>query len=238
MTQLWTGDRFVGVTVIEAEPCVVVQIKNVKNDGYEAIQLGTGTKKEKNINKPQIGHYKKVAILNKERSTNIKTIREFRVDELKADNTLNIGDIVRVDTFDVGDKVKLVSTSKGKGFQGVVKRYGFKGAKTTHGTKDQVRMPGSVGATGPARIFKGMRMGGRMGGDRVSIANLEVIKVDLKKSLLYIKGGVAGARNALVMIKGDGELKVFSEENSSANEGVQEVTQTVKISDSNEIKNT
>ena len=195
MTQIWQGENVVAVTKITAGPCVVTQVKNEKKDGYEAIQLGYGDRKAKNIAKPQKGHFKKLG--------NFSATREFR------DNTeLNLGDQVTVDTFAVGDTVDVIGTTKGKGFQGVVKRWGFKGSKKTHGNKDQLRMPGSIGATGPAHVFKGTKMGGRMGGDRQTMKNLEVVKVNEEENSIYIRGGVPGSRNSLVMIVGEGELKI------------------------------
>lgn len=211
MTQVWENDIRICVTIVKADPCRVVQLKNVKTDGYEAVQVGHGVKREKNIKKPQKGHLKKVGILSADDKTSLRNLREFRVDGEDIASSVNVGDSITVDTFDVGDEIDVVGVSKGKGFAGVVKRYGFKGAITTHGTKDQVRMPGSIGATGPARVFKGTRMGGRMGDERVTIKNLKIIRVDNENNHLYIKGAVPGARNGLLMIKGAGELKVVSD---------------------------
>ena len=199
---LQENGELVGVTVITAGPCVVTQVKSQAKDGYNAVQLGFGVRKEKNIKKPQKGHFKKLG--------NFEKVREFRVLEEEA-NKLKTGNIVNLDSFIKGDKIQVTSTSKGKGFQGVVKRHGFKGSKKTHGNKDQLRMPGSIGATGPAHVFKGTRMGGRMGGDRVTIKNLKVIDIDLENNILFINGPVSGARNSLVLISGDGELVVKSE---------------------------
>ena len=196
MTQVWKDDKVVAVTKIAAGPCSVTQVKNNESDGYSAIQLGFGEKKEKNINKPQKGHLKNLS--------NFRYLREFRVEN--AD--LKRGDQIDVDTFISGDKAQVTSISKGKGFQGVVKRHGFKGTKKTHGNKDQLRMPGSIGATGPAHVFKGTRMGGRMGGDQVTIKNQEIIEVDIENNLILIKGAVPGARNSLVLLAAEGELKL------------------------------
>ena len=134
-------------------------------------------------------------------------MREFRTEE----NELKRGDKIDINTFVSGDIVRVTSISKGKGFQGVVKRHGFSGSKTTHGNKDQTRMPGSIGATGPAHVFKGTKMGGRMGGDQVTVTNLEIIEVDKDNNILSIKGAIPGGRNSLVLIKGEGELKVESQ---------------------------
>jgi large subunit ribosomal protein L3 len=194
MTQVWHGDQAISVTKVQAGPCVVVCSKNIKNDSYEAVQLGFGERKEKNIKKPQKGHLKGLG--------NIRFLREFRV----AAGDLKRGDKIDVSTFTVGDEIDVIATSKGKGFQGGVKRHGFSGSKKTHGNKDQLRMPGSVGATGPAHIFKGTRMAGRMGGDRVTIKNSEIVEIDLENNILMIKGGIPGAKNGLVIIQGEGEL--------------------------------
>ena len=217
MTQIWEEDETIPVTLVEVGPCVITQIKNKEKDGYESVQIGYGEKKEKNMKKPQLGHLKKIKILNPERKIGIMHTREFRTDGEAASDKVNVGDVVNVDTFEVGDIIDVIGTSKGKGFQGVVKRYGFKGAKKTHGTKDQVRMPGSIGATGPARVFKGVRMGGRMGDERVTAKNLKVIKIDIDKNHLYVRGAVPGARNGVVMLRGKGELKV-AENNTKSKE--------------------
>jgi len=200
MTQVWQGEEVVAVTKVAAGPCTVTQKKTLDKDGYESVQLGFGEKKEKNINKPQKGHLKSLG--------NLRHLREFRVSE----NEVERGDKISVDTFEAGDIVNVTSNAKGRGFQGVVKRHGFSGSKKTHGNKDQHRMPGSVGATGPAHVFKGTRMGGRMGGNQVTTANLEIVKVDVENNVLYIKGSVSGARNGLVLIEGKGDLKFTKEE--------------------------
>ncbi len=200
MTQVWKDDKVLAVTKIVAGPCSVTQVKNNESDGYSAIQLGFGEKKEKNINKPQKGHLKNLS--------NFRYLREFRV-EGSAD--LKRGDKIDLESFVSGDSAQVTSISKGKGFQGVVKRHGFKGTKKTHGNKDQLRMPGSIGATGPAHVFKGTRMGGRMGGDQVTIKNQEIIEVDIENNLILIKGAVPGARNSLVLISAEGDLKLIEE---------------------------
>ncbi len=214
MTQLWKGDDMVAVTKIQAGPCVVTQVKDGDKDGYMAVQLGYGEKKEKNIAKPQKGHLAKLKTKNSKFKTNLRYLREFRI---KEDIKLDMGDVIDVSTFEEGDKVKVTGTSKGKGFQGVVKRHGFHGQDASHGNKDQLRMPGSIGATGPARVFKGMRMPGRMGGDKVSVKNLEIVEVDKENNILYVKGAVPGARNGLVLISGDGELKTVNNEQLTMN---------------------
>lgn len=206
MTQIWSGDMVIPVTPVLAGPCVITQVKNKAKDGYEALQLAFGERKEKNINKPQLGHFKKTGVKPAH-------VREFRLDKA-AD--FKIGDVVSVEAFVVGDKVAATGTSKGRGFQGVVKRHHFHGFRKTHGNKDQERMPGSIGAKGPAHVFKGTRMGGRMGGDRVTTTNLEIVAIDAEKNILFVKGAVPGAINGLITIKGDGELKVNLKSAASA----------------------
>lgn len=204
MTQIWQGEKLVGVTKVQAGPCPVVQLKNEKSDGYMAVQLGFGERKEKNINKPQLGHLKKAGMASKDGKKNLRYYREFR-NEVK---NLKVGDIVDVNTFAVGDIIKVTGTSKGKGFQGNVKRHGFHGHNKTHGTKDQVRTSGAIGAGGPQHVFKNKKMPGRMGGDRVTTSNMKIAQVDNDNNILYVSGAVPGARNGLVMIYGDGELKI------------------------------
>ena len=184
------------VTIVNAGPCTVTQVKGDK-EGYSAVQVGFGFRKK--INKPLKGHLKKLE--------NFRYLREFRLD--KTDN-FEVGKVFDVSTFEIGDILAVSAVSKGKGFQGVVKRHGFKGSPATHGHKDQHRMPGSIGATGPARVFKGTRMGGRMGTDMTTVKNLEIIDIDKENNLLYIKGAVPGARNSLVSIITDGDI-VFVE---------------------------
>ncbi len=197
MTQVWDGDKVVGVTKIQAGPCVAVQIKNEEKDGYKAIQVGFGVKKEKNIKKPQRGHTKGLG--------SFRYLREFRI----IDEKIEKGNQIDIATFEKGDIVRVTGVSKGKGFQGVVKRWGFAGQIKTHGNKDQLRMPGSIGATGPAHVFKGTRMGGRMGGKQITTTNLEIIEVDVENGIILVKGSVPGARNSMVMLKGPGELRVI-----------------------------
>ena len=181
--------NIVPVTVIQAGPCTVTQVKKDDTDGYRSVQLGF--LEVKKLNKPQGGHLTKVEKL-------FKYLREFPVKDLEEGT--EVGSVIKADTFEIGKKIKVTAISKGKGFQGVVKRHGFAGSLATHGHKDQVRMPGSIGATGNARVFKGTRMGGRMGNTQITISNLEVVDVDVEKNLLYIKGSVPGSRNSLVKI--------------------------------------
>lgn len=208
MTQIWKDDKVVQVTRVQVGPCHVVQIKNEDKDGYKAAQVSYGETKEKKISKPQIGHLKKAGLKAS------KVIREFRL----TNEDLVVGDRLTTDIFQEGDIIKVSAKSKGKGFQGVVKRHGFAGQSKTHGTKDQVRMPGSSGATGPAHVFKGMRMPGRMGYDRVSITNLEIAKVDKENNILFIKGGIPGTKNTIVEISAKGDLKIIRSEEKNTEE--------------------
>lgn len=196
MTQIWENDRVIPVTPISAGPCPVVQLKTMEKDGYMAVQLAFGTKKEKNINKPQLGHFKKIGI-------KARFLKEFRVKEAPVANP---GDLAKAEVFSVGDIVDVTGTSKGKGFQGVVKRHHFAGGRKSHGNKDQLRMPGSIGPKGPAHVFKGTRMAGRMGNARVTVTNLKIVKIDEENNIIYLQGAVPGAINGLLMIKGKGEM--------------------------------
>lgn len=198
MTQKFLADgTVVPVTVVEAGPCTITQVKTIEKEGYQAAQIGFCVKRQ--INKPMAGHLNALG--------NFRYLREFLLDKIDQQAR---GKMFDVSSFQVGDKVKIVAVSKGKGFQGVVKRHHFRGHNTTHGTKDQVRMPGSIGAQGPQHVFKGTRMAGRMGNDQVTVANLEIIEIDLDKNLLYIKGAIPGAFNNLVEIEAKGDL-VFVE---------------------------
>ncbi len=200
MTQIFneqTGD-VIPVTVVKAGPCPIIRLKTADSqDGYNAVVVGLAGKKK--MGKRDLGQAKGLG--------NLQYIKEFRTTEL-AD--LKPGQLIKVDTFQVGDRVKVVGISKGKGFQGVVKRHGFHGQHATHGTKDQERAPGSIGATEPARVFPGMKMPGHMGAQRVTVKNLEIVKIDSEKNELYIKGAVPGAKHGLLMISSPGELKVDS----------------------------
>lgn len=202
MTQRYRDDgSAVTVTTVVAEPCVVAQIKTAERDGYTAVQVGSG--RVKWVAKPQHGHLKPVGP--------VATLREFRVTPEEA-KLLAVGDRITVATFAPGDVVKVTGTSKGRGFQGVVKRHGFKGSPKTHGHKDQLRMPGSSGAGGVQRVFRGKRMPGRMGAERVTVSNLEVIAVDPHANALHVQGAVPGSRNGLLLVYGEGELKTVKPE--------------------------
>ncbi|CAM4265133.1 50S ribosomal protein L3 [Zobellia roscoffensis] len=180
-------------TVIEAGPCVVTQVRTEEVDGYNALQLGFDDKADKRANKAEAGHFKKAGTSPK------KKVVEFQ----GFDEDYKLGDTVGVDVFVEGEFVDVIGTSKGKGFQGVVKRHGFGGVgQATHGQHNRLRAPGSIGAASyPARVFKGMKMAGRMGGDRVTVQNLRVLKVVPEKNLLVVKGAVPGHKNAYVTIE-------------------------------------
>lgn len=196
MTQRFKeGGRVIPVTVVEAGPCVVTQIKSSEKDGYTAIQIGYDKKKK--ISKSLKGHLQGL--------DNYRYLREFRVGE---SIPLKRGDKIGVNNFKQGDIITVVGTSKGKGFQGVVKRHGFKGGPGSHGDKDQHRAPGSIGATDAARVFKGMRMAGHMGDARVTVTNLEIVEIDPEKNLFFIKGAAPGARGSLLLISAPGEMKL------------------------------
>jgi large subunit ribosomal protein L3 len=198
MTQLWSDDKVIPCTAVQVGPCFVTQVKDDKTDSYKAIQVSYGERKAKNISKSVKGHLNKAISRD-----NVAFLREFRVDDT---NNVELGKFIDASSFTVGDIVDVVGTSKGKGFQGVVKRHGFSGSKKTHGNKDQLRASGSIGATGPAHVFKGTKMGGRMGGDRVTTKNLEIVDIDLENNILFIKGAIPGSINSLIMVKGNGEL--------------------------------
>jgi large subunit ribosomal protein L3 len=182
----------VPVTVIEAGPCYVTQIKTKDKDGYESVQLGFGERREKTVNKPMRGKFKQ---LNIPALRFVKEIKDFPVNELKA------GEQIKVNIFNEGDTVKVTGTSKGKGFQGVMKRHGFGGGQRTHGQSDRQRAPGSIGASSyPSRVFKGQRMAGRTGNDRVTVRNLKVIKIFADSNLILVKGAVPGTKSGFVEI--------------------------------------
>ncbi|OGL59141.1 50S ribosomal protein L3 [Candidatus Uhrbacteria bacterium RIFCSPLOWO2_12_FULL_46_10] len=192
MTQNHRSDgRVVPVTVVKAEPCIVTQIRTIDRDGYVALQVGTGARKR--TSKPIAGHLKALGTFSR--------LREFRPAMTDKIPDLKVGDKLDIGQFAAGDKVNVTGYSKGRGFQGVVKRHGFHGSPKTHGHKDQLRMPGSIGATAPQRVFKGMRMAGHMGNARTSVKHLEVVDVNVEKSELALKGAVPGARRSLVLIQ-------------------------------------
>ena len=180
------------VTVVEAGPCVVVQKKTSENDGYDAVQLGFGDLREKLANKPVKGHFAKADVAVK------RTLKEFRLDNTAEKN---VGDILKADTFEVGDIVDVCGTSKGKGFQGTIKRNNNSRLKETHGTGPVHRHAGSMGAcSSPSRIYKGKALPGHMGAERVTVQNLEIVKIDVENNLIAIKGAVPGPKNGIVTI--------------------------------------
>ena len=193
MTQIFDEKgKVIPVTVIEAGPCLVAQVKSVETDGYNAIQLGFGDVKESKLNKPEKGHFAKAKLALK------KHLREFRLDSVDG---VNVGDEIKVDTFQAGDKIDVQGTSKGKGFQGVIKRHGQSRGPMGHGSMYH-RRPGSMGLTStPGRVFKGKKLPGHMGRVTVTIQNLDVVKVDLDKNAILVKGSVPGAKGAILKLK-------------------------------------
>ncbi|MDQ1857345.1 large subunit ribosomal protein L3 [Chryseobacterium bernardetii] len=194
MTSLFNEEgKNIPCTVIQAGPCSVLQVRTLENDGYTAVQLGFDDKSEKNVGKALAGHFKKAGSAPKAK------LVEFH----NGFAEVKVGEEVKVDLFAEGEYVDVTGTSKGKGFQGVVKRHGFGGVmQATHGQHNRLRAPGSIGAgSDPSRVFKGMRMAGRMGGKQVTVQNLQVLKVDQEQNLLVVKGAVPGAKNSYVIIR-------------------------------------
>ena len=193
MTQLFDPNgKVIPVTVVEAGPCVVVQKKTTENDGYEAVQLGFGDVKATRLTKPMQGHFTKANVAAK------KTLKEFR---LAGSADLNVGDVIKADTFEVGDSVDVSGTSKGKGFAGAIKRHNQHRLKETHGTGPVHRQAGSMGAcSSPSRIYKGKGMPGHMGAEKVTVQNLEIVKVDSENNLIAVKGAIPGAKGGIVVI--------------------------------------
>jgi len=206
MTQIFTEEgTFVPVTKIVAGPCFVSQKKDLVNDGYRAIQLAWDETAIKRVNKPLLGFFKKA--FGKEIA--FKHLSEFRMTEVDPIfDQLNVGQKLDVSIFEKGDKVDVEGTSKGKGFQGVVRRHHFHGHPKTHGHKDQLRMPGSIGATGPQNVSKGMRMGGHMGDEQITIQKLEIMEIDLVNNIIYVKGSIPGAMNSVVYLTAEGNFEV------------------------------
>ena len=196
MTSIYDANgKNIPCTVIEAGPCVVTQVRLTEKDGYEAIQLAFDEKKEKHTTKAELGHFKKAGITPK------KVVAEFT--RFEADHQKQFGDVLQVDIFVEGEYIDVVGISKGKGFQGVVKRHHFAGVgEATHGQHNRLRAPGSVGASSwPSRVMKGLRMAGRMGGDKVKVINLQVLKIILEKNLILVKGAVPGHNGSYVKIE-------------------------------------
>lgn len=193
MTQLFDDKgNVIPVTVVEAGPCPVVMKKTIDNDGYEAIQLGFGDIKVQRLNKPMQGHFKKSDVAIK------KTLKEFRLSEI---DSVKVGDVLKADIFAVGDRVDVVGTSKGKGWAGAIKRWNFSRLKETHGSGPVARHAGSLGAcSDPSRVFKGKKLSGHLGHERVTIKNLNIVKVDAENNLIAIKGAIPGPKGGIVVI--------------------------------------
>ena len=193
MTQIFDeSGKVIPVTVIEAGPCVVIQKKTTENDGYEAVQLGFGDVKATRLTKPMQGHFTKANVAAK------KALKEFR---LAGSAELNVGDVIKADTFEVGDSVDVSGTSKGKGFAGAIKRHNQHRLKETHGTGPVHRQAGSMGAcSSPSRIYKGKGMPGHMGAEKVTVQNLEIVKVDSENNLIAVQGAIPGAKGGIVVI--------------------------------------
>ena len=193
MTQIFDENVLIPITIVEAGPCIIVEKKVKEKSGYDAIQLGFLEVKENRVNKPESGHFRKNEVRPQ------KYLREIRVKDI---GNLKVRDEIRVDVFKKGDLVDVVGISKGKGFAGVVKRYGFKGGPASHGAGGWRRRPGSIGASAdPSRVFKGKKMPGKMGAEKKTVRNLEIVKVDKKENLLLIKGSLPGNKGSLLTIK-------------------------------------
>ena len=194
MTQIFDENgKVVPVTVVEAGPCVVSQKKTVENDGYAAVQIGFGDLKAHKVKKPMAGHFAKANVAPK------RTLREFRFDDIDA---YNVGDLVKADVFAAGDKVDVTGTSKGKGYAGVIKRWNFQRLKESHGSGPVARHGGSIGScSDPSRVYPGKKMAGHLGSERVTVQNLQVVKVDAENNLIAIKGAVPGPNGGIVVIR-------------------------------------
>ena len=194
MTQIFDANgKVIPVTVVEAGPCVVSQKKTVESDGYNAIQVGFGDLKANKVNKPMKGHFAKGDVAPK------KTLREFRLDNIDA---YNVGDLIKADVFAAGDKVDVTGTSKGKGYAGVIKRWNFQRLKETHGSGPVARHGGSNGAcSSPSRVWKGLKMAGHLGAEKVTVQNLAVVKVDAENNLIAVKGAIPGPNGGTVVLR-------------------------------------
>jgi len=195
MTRLFdeAGNAY-AATIIEAGPCYVIQVKTTDKDGYDAVQVGFDEKKEKLSSKPEIGHVKAAGLKP------FRVLKEFR--DFESEEPLEAGAEIKVDIFHEGESVSITGVTKGRGFAGVMKRHNFNGAQTTHGQSDRMRAPGSVGSSSyPSRVLKGMRMGGRMGGENMTSRNVKILKVDAENNILIMKGPVPGANKGIVFIR-------------------------------------
>ena len=194
MTQVFDEEgQAHAATVLKAGPVVVTQLKNKETDGYKAVQVGFGEQKKERLSKPLQGHFKDLGAF--------RHVKEVRLSEGDTGPEI-VGEKIDISAFEVGDTITVSAISKGKGFQGVVKRHGFAGGRRSHGQKHSEREPGSIGSTGPQRVFKGVKMAGRMGGDRVTVKNLKVLALDTEKGLLIVKGAVPGRRGTVVEVRG------------------------------------
>lgn len=193
MTQIWRDDKVVPVTVVKVAPARIVQVKTTERDGYSALQVTYGTKNARKLNKAEAGHFAKARV-----DPGVRLV-ELRVDDVDG---YSVGDEITVDVLSPGEKIDVSALSRGKGFAGTMKRHNFGGQKASHGTHRVHRMPGSIGACAtPGRVFKGVRMAGRLGGERVTTLNLEVVAADVERDLLLIKGAVPGPRGGVVIIR-------------------------------------
>ena len=194
MTRIFSQEgRAIPVTVIQAGPCVVVQVKTQEKEGYDAVQIGFEEKRKKLVSLPLLGHFEKAKVEPK------RVLREVRTEQV---DKFKVGQEIKVDIFSAGEKVKVTGTSKGLGFQGGVRRHGFHGGSKTHGQSDRLRAPGSIGSSSyPSRVFKGQKMAGRMGGEKVTTKNLEVVQVDSERNLLLVKGAVPGKMNSYLTVR-------------------------------------
>ncbi|MGI6566699.1 MAG: 50S ribosomal protein L3 [Firmicutes bacterium] len=201
MTQVFTEDgRLVPVTVIEATPNTVIQVKTKETDGYDAVQVGFGEKRERLINKPEKGHLAKAGVKS------VRYLREFRTEDVPEFQQLKAGDSITVDIFQAGDLVDVTGNTKGKGFAGVIKRWGFARGPMAHGSMYHRRV-GSLGPVGPARVFKGRKLPGRLGNVQRTIQGLEIVRVDTERNLLLVKGGVPGIRGSLVRVQASVKIR-------------------------------
>lgn len=183
----------VQVSVIQTGPCYVTEIRTKDTHGYDALQLGFEEKREKSVKKPERGHFAKSGVKP------TRVLREFRTFDV---GQFKLGDAIKADVFQIGEKVRVIGVSKGKGFQGVVKRHHFGGGPVSHGQSDRMRAPGSVGGSSyPSRVFKGTRMAGRMGGERVTVRNIKIVRVDAENNIVMVRGAIPGAKNGMVVIQ-------------------------------------
>ncbi|WP_185882764.1 50S ribosomal protein L3 [Blattabacterium cuenoti] len=190
-------NEYIACTIVKTTPCYIIQVKTIEKDGYQSFQLGLDEKKIKKVNKPLLGHFKKCGLSPK------KKLLEFRIERNKLIYNQNIGDIVDIGIFSIGELIDVRGISKGKGFQGVVKRHNFSGVgERSHGQHNRLRSPGSIGAgSDPSRVFKGTKMAGKMGKKNVTIKNIEILKIDFNQHLLILKGSVPGNKGSYLMIK-------------------------------------